>query len=204
MLLRREQAFTPDSGFWSGNLPTLTLDPSSPSAAGVARVFYMSVLTVVSQMRTNLPLIFERVWPNGNGNVGHTTMGIGGSRSCECRNGRLSLSPRSLARPLLRTGWWDESLTSLMLALLEPASRQPTFQAWFAHDDHNGTKFGHGMGNGYALDCEPVGSGSCGFPDDEPAQPSQATAEAEAQAAVSSAGPEYGFYCCKPQTTFLP
>ena len=203
MLLRREQAFTPDSGFWSGNLPTLTLDPGSASAAGVARVFYMSVLTVVSQMRTNLPLIFERVWPNGNGNVGHTTMGIGGSRSCECRNGP-GLSPRSRARALLRTGWWDESLTSLMLALLEPASRQPTFQAWFAHDDHNGTKFGHGMGNGYALDCEPVGSGSCGFPDDEPAQPSQATAEAEAQAAVSSAGPEYGFYCCKPQTTFLP
>ena len=36
MLLRREQAFTPDSGFWSGNLPTLTLDPGSASAAGVA------------------------------------------------------------------------------------------------------------------------------------------------------------------------
>jgi hypothetical protein len=36
---------------------------------------------VVAQMRTNLPLIFERVWPNGNGNVGHTTMGVGGSRS---------------------------------------------------------------------------------------------------------------------------
>ena len=91
MLLRREQAFTPDSGFWSGNLPTLTLDPGSPSAAGVARVFYMSVLTVVSQMRTNLPLIFERVWPNGNGNVGHTTMGIGGSRSCKCATVRLRL-----------------------------------------------------------------------------------------------------------------
>ena len=99
---------------------------------------------------------------------------------------------------MLRTGWWDESLTSLMLALLEPASRQPTFQAWFAHDDHNGTKFGHGMGNGYALDCEPVGSGSCGFPDEEPAQ-----ATAEAEPAVSDTGPEYGFYCCKPQTTFL-
>jgi hypothetical protein len=49
-------------------------------------------------MRTNLPLIFERVWPNGNGNVGHTTMGVGGSRSW----------------------WWDESLTSMMLALLDP------------------------------------------------------------------------------------
>ena len=95
---RREQAFTPDSGFWSGNLPTLTLDPGSASAAGVARVFYMSVLTVVSQMRTNLPLIFERVWPNGNGNVGHTTMGIGGSRSCECRNGPAQAGRRDPER----------------------------------------------------------------------------------------------------------
>ena len=86
----------------------------------------------------------------------------------------------------------------MMLALLEPASRQPTFQAWFAHDDHNGTKFGHGMGNGYALDCEPVGSGSCGFPDEEPAQ-----ATAAAEPAVSSTGPEYGFYCCKPHRRFL-
>ena len=33
------------------------------------------------------------MWPNGNGNVGHTTMGVGGSRSW----------------------WWDESLTSMML-----------------------------------------------------------------------------------------
>lgn len=121
---RWEQAFTPDNGYWSGNLPTLTLDEgSSPSAANVSRVYYMSILTVVAQMRTNLPLIFERVWPNGNGNVGHTTMGVGGSRSW----------------------WWDESLTSMMLALLDPATREPTFQAWFAHDDHNGTKFGHGV-----------------------------------------------------------
>jgi hypothetical protein len=109
---RWEQAFTPNNGFWSGNLPTLTLESGgdddtgassgggrvSSAAADVSRVYYMSILTVVSQMRTNLPLIFERVWPNGNGNVGHTTMGVGGSRSW----------------------WWDESLTSMMLALLDP------------------------------------------------------------------------------------
>ena len=50
-----------------------------------------------------------------------------------------------------RSWWWDESLTSILLALLEPASRAPTFQAWLAHDDHTGTKFGHGMGNGYPV-----------------------------------------------------
>jgi hypothetical protein len=46
-----------------------------------------------------------------------------------------------------------------VLALLEPESRAPTFQAWLAHDDHPGTKFGHGMGNGYPMDCAPIGKG---------------------------------------------
>ena len=63
------EAFTPASAlevepFWSGNLPTLSLAgdtvPGS-TAAGVSRVFYMSSLTVVAQLRTNLPLIFKKV-----------------------------------------------------------------------------------------------------------------------------------------------
>ena len=33
------------------------------AAAGVSRVFYASVLSIVSQMRTNLPLMYEKVWP---------------------------------------------------------------------------------------------------------------------------------------------
>ena len=170
---RWQQAFTPSNGFWSGNLPTLQLAESS-SAANVTRLYYMSILTVVSQMRTNLPLVFERVWPNGNGNVGHTTMGIGGSR----------------------LWWWDEALTSMMLALLEPEGRAPTFQAWLAHDDHPGTKFGHGKGNGYALDCEPLGSTSCGFAGEQSPQqmPSGAT---------PGEGPEYGFYCYNPWAFYM-
>jgi hypothetical protein len=43
---RWQQVFTPDSGFWSGHLPTLALESPSEAAAGVSRVFYMSVLTV--------------------------------------------------------------------------------------------------------------------------------------------------------------
>lgn len=55
---------------------------SSPaaSAAQFERVYYMSVLTVVSQLRTNLPVIYPRVWPNGNGNL-DPNRAIGGSRS---------------------------------------------------------------------------------------------------------------------------
>jgi hypothetical protein len=62
----------------------------------------MSCMTVISQMRTNLPMIHTTVWPNGNGNLGQLGAkwgGIGGSRSW----------------------WWDEALTSTMLALLEPS-----------------------------------------------------------------------------------
>jgi hypothetical protein len=167
-------AFKPENGYWSGHMPTLSL----PGSSNVERVYYMSALTVVSQMRTNLPLVGPRVWPNGNGNVAFGgARGIGGSRSW----------------------WWDESLTSIMLALLEPASRTPTFQAWLAHDDHPGTKFGHGMGNGYPMDCAPIGKGGskwgvgCGWknasngvrsPPPPPPPPLQ--------------GPEYGFYCYNP------
>jgi hypothetical protein len=131
---RWQNAFAPNNGFWSGSLPTLDFAASEGSAgAEAARVYYMSVLTVVSQARTNLPLIHRIVFPNGNGNLGNMSpkdfRGIGGSRSW----------------------WWDEGLVATLLALLEPAGRAPTLQVWLAHDDHPGTQFGHGMGNGYAM-----------------------------------------------------
>ena len=173
---RWDAAFTPDNGFWSGNLPTLDLGGEAQGVA-VARVFYMAALSVISQMRTNLPIIFARAFPNGNGNVGHTDMGIGGSRSW----------------------WWDEALSSMLLSLLEPEGRAPTFEAWLDHDSHPGTAFGHGMGNGYAMDCEPKGSGTFG-PQIEcirPVAESSVEAVAPAPAGAPRAGPEYGFYCCK-------
>ena len=183
---RWAETFTPRNSFWTGNLPTV--DFAAGAGAGVARVYYMSALTVVSQARTNLPLVWPRAFPNGNGNVGHSNMGIGGSRSW----------------------WWDEALSSMLLALLEPAGRAPTFKAWFAHDDHPGTKFGHGMGNGYAMDCEPLGSGSCGFASSAasengtaataPKAPPPATA---ATADSAEPKPEYGFYCYNPWAFYM-
>ena len=132
---RWELAFKPENGFFSGNLPMLELAETS-EAQGVSRVYYTSILTVISQMRTNLPLTHHISWPNGNGNVGNlgAWRGIGGSRSW----------------------WWDEALTSMMLALLEPSGRAPTFQAWLAHDDHPTTKFGHGKGSVLCELAEPI------------------------------------------------
>ena len=177
---RWQNAFLPNNGYWSGNLPTLSLP--GPTGANVERVYYMSALTVVSQMRSNLPLVGPRVWPNGNGNVAFGgSKGIGGSRSW----------------------WWDESLTSIMLALLEPESRAPTFQAWLAHDDHPGTKFGHGMGNGYPMDCSPIGKGGskwgvgCSFPNASFMVDNQHKGAAQLKPLASlqlekADGPEYG------------
>lgn len=50
-----------------------------------------------------------------------------------------------------RSWWWDESMTSLMLALLEPAGRAPTYQAWLNHDAQLHEPFGHGLGANYHL-----------------------------------------------------
>ena len=162
-----QSAFIPSNSYWSGSLPTLELGDDAAST-NVTRVYYMSCLTVISQMRTNLRLIANRTWPNGNGNINPGLGGIGGSRSW----------------------WWDEALTSTMLALLEPEGRPPTFQAWLAHDDHPGTKFGHGTGNGYAMDCEPVGSTNCGSNNRD-------------SVASESKGPEYGFYCYNPWAFYM-
>ena len=198
---RWSDAFTPSNGFWSGHLPTLELDTAAAAgtaAAGVARVFYMSILTVVSMARTNLPLVFDRVFVNGQGNgcFGGGCSGIGGSRSW----------------------WWDEGLAAMMVSLLEPAGRPNTLHAWLAHDAPPAV-YGHGIGNGYAMDCEPVGSTQCTYAGGD-GETTTAIATATTTAAApprrpaapgrsggpkgrnGNAGPEYGFYCYNPSAYF--
>ena len=58
-------AFDPEDPFFTGVVPTLELDTSDPASAGVARVYYQSALSVVSQMRTNLPLMHDKVRDEG-------------------------------------------------------------------------------------------------------------------------------------------
>lgn len=60
---RWRAAFNNSDAFFSGSLPILDLegasDPTTP-AANVTRVYYASVLSIVSQMRTNLPLMYNK------------------------------------------------------------------------------------------------------------------------------------------------
>lgn len=143
---RWQAAFDPADHFFSGCVPTLELDDAedeSTSAAGVSRVYYASVLSIVSQMRTNLPLMYEKVWPTSQGSNEALRKGgvvIGGAI----------------------TYFWDEALSSQLLALLEPRGRPPTFNAWFTAD-LKGKKH-----NWFDLDCgpdNPIGSvyGPCNF-----------------------------------------
>ena len=55
------------NGRFSGMLPTLAIAATDARAAPVERVFYLSALTVVSLMRTNLPLVYDRVFTTSQG-----------------------------------------------------------------------------------------------------------------------------------------
>jgi hypothetical protein len=71
------------------------------------------------------------------------------------------------------------------------------------------------MGNGYALDCEPIGSGSCGFPEatagaaqdggrGEHTEDGQGEARRRSlQQDEEGSGPEYGFYCYNPWAFYM-
>ena len=61
---RWQQAFTPNNNHFSGHLPTLR-----SSSAALRRIYYNSLLTVVSLERTNLPLVAERVYLTAAGNA---------------------------------------------------------------------------------------------------------------------------------------
>jgi hypothetical protein len=130
--VRWANVFKPGNGDFSGNLPTLDLrsaskvedaaapmagQPAATIAANVERVYYMAILTFLSVMRSNLPIIHSKVFTTSQGNLGGLgfgggAKGIGGSRGW----------------------WWDQSLVSMMIAMLEPTGRTPELNAWLSHD----------------------------------------------------------------------
>ena len=140
---RWQAAFDPHDEFFTGSVPTLDLEGTSTpgsEAAGVSRVYYASVLSIISQMRTNLPLLYDKVWPTSQGSNEALRQGgvvIGGAISY----------------------FWDEALSSMLVALLEPRGRPPTYQAWMTMD-MKGKKH-----NWFDLDCGPIGTvyGACNF-----------------------------------------
>ena len=162
---RWEAVFDPEQEDFSGNLPVL--DITSKGGAEVERIYYTSILTCVTQVRTNLPIVHKTVFVNGQGNLGGTR-GIGGATSW----------------------WWDESLTSIMFALLEPAGRVPTLQAWL-HSDPTATGSNH-----YALDCAPPGTTNCNFNSPE-------SGSAGGKDENLGGGPPRGFYCYNLWALFM-
>lgn len=58
-------AFTPSNGHFSGHLPTVT----SSKTPALERIYYNSLLTLISLERTNLELMAPRVFLTSSGNV---------------------------------------------------------------------------------------------------------------------------------------
>ena len=104
-------AFTPkpqggSAGHFSGSLPVLSLD-ESPAGAAIERLYYMGVLAILQAERTNLPLVFERVYVTGTGNM-LCGISVGGSEQ-----------------------WaWDQTFYSMLQALLDPAATRADLRMW--------------------------------------------------------------------------
>jgi hypothetical protein len=102
---RWANAFDPIPGDFNGLLPTLNLEDAAGPGSGsaVERVYYQSALSIISLLRTNLPLAAKHVYTTSQGNLEPFITGgvvIGGAVSY----------------------YWDEALSSLMLAFLDVSS----------------------------------------------------------------------------------
>lgn len=106
---RWQQAFQPGNPHFSGNLPTLSI----PTLPAIERVYYASLLTLVSLERTNLPLVAPRVYVTAQGSAWRAN-GIGGARQW----------------------FWDSSLRSLSSTLLDPLAERKDVEAMLSVDFH--------------------------------------------------------------------
>lgn len=101
---RWAQAFTADNTHYSGCLPVLTPE-KSPTGNAVARLYYMSVLSVLACERTNLGPSFNAPLARTGSFSGYDRVYVTGAP--EYSN--------------TVTYFWDTSYASVMLALLDPA-----------------------------------------------------------------------------------
>jgi hypothetical protein len=103
---RWRQAFTPNNAHYSGHLPTLR----TPSAS-FSRIYYNSLLTVVSLERTNLPLVAERVYLTAAGN----------SLPYDCATCLPHISGM-LEVGAAASYYWDVKQMAHIMSLLDPAA----------------------------------------------------------------------------------
>lgn len=101
---RWQQAFVPDNGHFSGNLPRL----EAPSEPQLIRMYYAGALSMVSLERTNLPRTGPRVYTISQGNPSQLSAdsSMGGA-------GQFT---------------WDLSFTAYALSLLDPEATKHTLR----------------------------------------------------------------------------
>ncbi|MFI1092468.1 LamG domain-containing protein [Streptomyces sp. NPDC020917] len=122
---RWQDAFTPKNRQYSGCLPILRTDDEA-----IARLYYMSILSVLACQRTNLSSAFSGVLgrPTGSGAFnGFDRVYVTGAP--EWANNV--------------TYFWDTCYISVILSLLDPAMVKAWTTHWLAKDVHKG----------YAVDC---------------------------------------------------
>ena len=97
---RWQHAFTPGNPHFSGNLPTLSVDPASDPEGLLERTYYSAALAVVAMERTNLNL-YERVYVISEGQP-------------------ITYRNRTFTNGGAGQFTWDLSCAAVSLALLDP------------------------------------------------------------------------------------
>jgi hypothetical protein len=119
---RWADAFTPDNKHYSGHLPSVVSENED-----LSRIYYNSILTVISLERVNLPLVAPRVYLTSSGNA----LPYNCSSCLPHINGILEIGGSAMY-------YWDAKQVALVLSLLDPVSFRASIVAFLTADaDHS-------------------------------------------------------------------
>ncbi|MFE7330908.1 LamG domain-containing protein [Streptomyces sp. NPDC057565] len=128
---RWAQAFTAGNTHYSGCLPVLTPE-NSPTGNAIARLYYMSILSVLACERTNLGPSFNALLGRNGSFSGYDRVYVTGAP--EYSN--------------TVTYFWDTSYASVMLALLDPAVMRAQTTDWLGRNIYGCYAVDQVQGNG--------------------------------------------------------
>lgn len=118
---RWQDAFTPGNGHYSGSLPVLT----NTNDTAIARLYYMSILSVLAMERTNLGPEFSTI-------LGRPT-GPGAFQGCD--RVYVTGAPENASTV---TYFWDTSYSSIIQTLLDPQTVRTVATYWLTKDIYAG------------------------------------------------------------------
>lgn len=118
---RWQDAFTPENGHYSGSLPVLT----DTKDTDVARLYYMSILSVLACERTNLSSEFSTIL--GRTTEPGTFQGLDRVYVTGAPENAVTVSY-----------FWDTSYSSVILTLLDPQMIKAKAAYWLAKDIYAG------------------------------------------------------------------